>query len=230
MRFLKKLIPLILAVCATLGALTSCDRDYDEQEVLRETEVLIKKSAILEDIIFGKGFDYHVDTTEAYQKANEADVKKYSDALSKYGESFTTFDELVSIIPKVYTQGRTSSIMSGALSGDLNYYTRYYQEKEDIMVLTTYTPQKTDKVDYLFDTLRVSDVVEEKIKLTISAVITRSYKEDGEEKEKTQTVELEVTVIEESEGWRLASPTFAVYNENYQSYKDLENELNNRKS
>ena len=87
-----------------------------------------------------------------------------------------------------------------------------------------------DKVEYLFDTLRVSDVVEKKIELTVSAVITNTYKEDGVEKQREQTVELEVTLIEELEGWRLASPTFAVYNENYQSYKDLENELNNRKS
>ena len=230
MRFLKKLIPLVLAVCAILGALTSCDRDYNEEEVLSAAEDLIKKSQVLEDIIFGKGFDYYIESTEAYQKANEADVKKYSDKLSEYGLSFSTYDELVSIIPKVYDTSRTRAIMTGALSGDLNYYTRYYQEKDYIMVLTTYKPQKTDKVEYLFDTLRVSDVVEEKIELTVSAVITNTYKEDGVEKQREQTVELEVTLIEELEGWRLASPTFAVYNENYQSYKDLENELNNRKS
>lgn len=219
MRLLKKLLSLILVTFAIVTSLASCDRDYDEAEVIAAAEALIRRSDILEDIIFGEGFDYRLEGTSSYQPASEIDVKRYADAL---GESFSTLDELKAVLSKVYTVGYKNDILFGVLSGDINSsLTRYYQDGESIMVLTTYKPQKTDEIEYHYETLRVADVNDQKITVSLDVTVTAA---DG----KSQRITIEVDMLEEADGWKLDTPTYAVYNENYQNYKDLENELNKR--
>jgi acid phosphatase family membrane protein YuiD len=217
-RAIKKLVALLLAAVCALGAFTSCDRDYDEAEVKAAAESLIKKSDILETIIFGKGFDYHIEGSATYKVADKADVKRYAEML---GEDFTTVDGLKAVLSKVYTAGYKSDIISGVLSGDINGYTRYYQDGENIMVYTLFKVRKTDDIKYHYDTIKVEDVDGEKITVSIKITITNS---EGKSQDRT----IEVDLIEEAGGWRLDTPTYSVYSENYQDYKDLENELNRK--
>ena len=226
MRLLKKLLSLILVTSAIVTSLASCDRDYDEAEVIAAAEALIRKSDILEDIIFGVGFDYHLEGTSSYQPASEIDVERYSEAL---GVSVSTVDELKAVLSRIYTAGYRNDILSGVLSGDINSsLTRYYQDGEKIMVLTTYKPQKTDEIEYHYETLRVADVNDQKITVSLDVTVTRTEKTGSETTKKSQRITIEVDMLEEADGWKLDTPTYAVYNENYQNYKDLENELNKR--
>lgn len=219
MRLLKRLIPLILIISTVFTSLVSCgDRDYDEAEVKAAAETLIRKSAILEDILFGEGLDHHIEGTLSYQIVSEDDIKRKSEAM---GESFSTVDELKVILSKVYTVGYKNDLLSGILSGDVNQYTRYYQNGEKMMKLVTYDVKKKDEIEYHYDTLKVKDVEGEKITVSLDITITT---DDG----KSQRITIDVDMIEEPDGWKLDTPTYAVYNENYQNYKDLENELNKR--
>ena len=218
MKAVKRVIALLLAAVTLLTALESCDRDYDEAEVKAAAASLIKKSDILETIIFGKGFDYHLEGIGNYKEVNQSDVKNYADML---GESFTTLDGLKSVLSKVYTAGYKNDIISGVLSGDINGYTRYYQDGEKLMIYTNFKIRKTDEMEYHYDTLKVEDVNGEKITVSIDVTVTNS---EG----KSQKRKIEVDLLEETGGWRLDTPTYAVYSENYQDYKDLENELNRK--
>ena len=221
MKAVKRVIALLLAAVTLLTALASCDRDYDEAEVKAAAASLIKKSDILEDIIFGKGFDKHIDGTSAYQPAVKEDVKRYAEAM---GESFKTVDELKAVLSKVYTVGYKNDILSGVLSGDMNFYTRYYQDGDNIMVYTNFDVKKKDEIEYHYETLKVSDVNDQKITVSIEVTVTRTEGKD----QKSQRKEIFIDMLEEIDGWKLDTPTYAVYNENEQSYKDLENELNKR--
>ena len=69
------------------------------------------------------------------------------------------------------------------------------------------------------------DVNGEKITVSISITIT---KDAGTSSEKTQKKTVEVDLIEDATGWKLDTPTFAVYNEDQDKIKELENELNKR--
>lgn len=220
MRLFKRLIPLILIISTVFTSLISCgDRDYDEAEVKAAAENLIRKSDILEDILFGEGLDHHIiEGTLSYQTVSADDIKRKSEAM---GESFSTVEELKVILSKVYTVGYKNDLLSGILSGDVNKYTRYYQNGEKMMKLVTYDVKKKDEIEYHYDTLNVKDVEGEKITVSLDITITTK---DG----KSQRITIDVDMIEEPDGWKLDTPTYAVYNENYQNYKDLENELNKR--
>jgi hypothetical protein len=64
----------------------------------------------------------------------------------------------------------------------------------------------TDKVEYKYDSVKVKDVEDEYLYLSVMAVITN---EEGKSREE----EIEFTMLEEINGWRLDSFTFAVYEE-----------------
>ena len=218
MKSIRRLLALLLASLTVFLTFTSCDRDYDEAEVRAAAESLIRKSDILEDIIFGKGLDYHLEGIGSYKQVSEKSIKEHSELL---GESFTSLESLKNVLGKVYTAGYRRDIISAALSGDINGYTRYYQDGEKLMIYTDFKVKKTDDIEYHYDTIKVADVDGEKITVSIDITITNS---EG----KTQRRNIEVDLLEEAGGWRLDTPTYAVYSDNYQDYKDLENELNKK--
>lgn len=219
MRALKKILAAALIISCAIASLVSCNRKYDEDEVISAAGELIKKSAVLEDILFGEGFGIDLsDTNIGYKKADAASVKSYSD---KLGISFTDINGLRSVISSVYTAGYANDIFSGVLYGNPNFKTRYYQDGDAIMVDTTYKKLKKDEITYHYETLKVSDVNGEKITVSLDITIKTS---DG----KSQNRNISVDMIEDASGWKIDTPTYAVYNENYDKYKDLENELNKK--
>ncbi len=220
MRALRKIIVIITLFATLVPALFSCDRKYDEAEVISAAETLIKKSALIEDILFGEGFSTDMmDTNIGYKKVEPASIKQYSE---KLGESFSDLAGFRAVISKVYTAGYANDIFSGVLYGTIDSHTRYYQDGDYIMADTTFERRKVDSITYHYSTLKVEDVNGEKITVSIDITITTK---DG----KSQNRNIEVDMLEEASGWKLDTPTFAVYNENYNDYKDLEDELNKKK-
>ena len=237
MRILKKSLVIFVLLSAVFTSFVSCDRDYDENEVVSVAEALIKKSAILEDILFGEGFspDSTDTSSSTFKRADERSIKKYEGLL---GKEIKKLDDLRALIANVYTPGYANDIYSGVLYGSIDSNTRYYEDfvyetdingKEVqtpvIMVDTTYKIRKKDDIQYHYSTLKVVDVNGEKITVAIEVTVTQNK---GASNEKKQNKTIEIDLIEDATGWRLDTPTFAVYNEDADKIKELENELNNR--
>ena len=58
MRSLVKIIAVILIIAALPLSLASCDRRYDEAEVMEAATLLITASAELNEIYYGKGIAF----------------------------------------------------------------------------------------------------------------------------------------------------------------------------
>ncbi len=205
MRALRKIIVMLTLAASLITAFAACDRKYDEKEVIAAAERLIKKSAVIEDVLFGEGFSVDMmDTGVGYKKVEESSIEYYSE---KLGEDFKDLAGFKAVISKVYTAGYAGDIFSGVLYGTVDSNTRYYQDGDYIMADTTYRRRKVDTIEYHYETLTVADVNGEKITVALDITITNK---DG----KSQRKNIEVDLIEEASGWKLDTPTFAVYYEN----------------
>ncbi len=211
---MSKSIALILVICTLLFTfLTSCDRKYDEAEVISEAKVLLEKSNLLNEIYYGRGIEY---------LSGINDNGYYSEASPLYLDraGFKTVDELKRKTEEVFSVRYCLNLYEVAFEGVLDdvgeiiYMSRYYQKYVDdlpalgpecIMVYTRYEPLFTSKVEYDCDTVRVNDVKKETLYLSVMATVTSP---EG----KSQQREIRFTMFEENGGWRLDSSTFANYN------------------
>ena len=220
----KKIILITVAVIVVLGiVLTICltprNRKYDEAEVRAAATALIKASEKLNDIYYGKGL--------RFLEYSENNVSLYCEAdpthLSELG--FSTINELKKMTKEVFSKAHAEEMFSGTFSGSgTSQMSRYYQQNDDnrvdpkplyIMVHKEYDPLMKSEVTYNFDTLNIIGSKLEYVNATIEVTVTL----DG----KTQTQTLNISLIEEEAGWRLASTTFANYNKYQDIYNDLQN-------
>ena len=81
------------------------------------------------------------------------------------------------------------------------------------MVLTNYSYVLKNTIEY-GENITVIGSFGRIVKISVPVKLTR---EDGKVKEKNITVDM----IEEESGWRLASASYAVYNESTDRYEDL---------
>ncbi len=218
MRGRIRIVSLLLLI-TVLFSLTSCekDREYDEGEVLAVAKTLIELSIPLNEIYYGKGLDYNEDDgIGAYKRAT-------SHTLMKYG--IDTIDDLRAKTREVFSDSMSLSLFGMALdpiySGEsIVGYRRYYQEYDEdgnpttIMVRANYEHFASGVIEYR-DGITVKDVEGEIIILSVPVTLTRES--DG----KTRDTEIEVRLIEEADGWRLHSDTFAVYNDSSDRYDEL---------
>lgn len=202
---MKRIVSLILAV-AILLLLVSCggekNRSYDEAEVKAAAEGLILKSAKLNEIFWGEGIPYIEDDNYKngqYYPADFIYLKKMD---------VETVDDIMEMTLEVFTKGYATSIYSSIFSSQVGEsgmvgYTRYYQGTECIMVYTKYKPLLLDSVEYICSGIEVLGSSGEVVTVKIPIKVTR----DGTSQER----EIEVDLIEEEGGWRIDSPTYAVY-------------------
>ena len=218
----KKALLLTIVVIFCVFSCFSCgrDREYNEEEVIIAAEKLIKQSEILNDIYYGKGIDYQKDESTANGAYYQADIL----SLKKFGVQ--TINDIRKMTTECFTESYSNSIMSTMLSSisdesGIQIYSRYYQKynslddtEECIMVYKNANIFLTDKVVYDYSSLRVSGVKREEVFVKINVKVT-----NGENK--TQHKEVEIALLEESNGWRINSPTYARYlDEEY--YNDLQ--------
>ena len=211
---MSKSIAFILIICTLLFTfLTSCDRKYDENEVIGEAKQLLERSIILNEVYYGRGIDYlsGIKTNGFYCEASPY-------YLASAG--FTTVEELKQMTEEAFSVRYCLNLydvyFEGVLDdyGNVIYMARYYQKYEDdlptgkpecIMVYTKHEPIFTSKVEYDYSTVKVTDVKKETLYLTVEATVTSS---DGKSQKRT----IKFTMIEDVKGWRLDSSTFANYN------------------
>lgn len=218
----KKIILIAVSVLVVFGIILAIylaprDRKYDEAEVRAAATALITASEKLNDIYYGEGIRFLESSPNNKSLYCEADP----DHLKYLG--FNTINELKQMTKEVFSAAHAEAMFSGTFSGTGTLQmSRYYQEYDDnianpkplyIMVHREYDELMKGDVIYNFDTLNIIGSKREYVNATIDVTVTL----DG----KTQTQTLNIRLIEEEAGWRLASTTFANYNE----YQDIYNEL-----
>lgn len=216
---MKKVISLILIITLTILtlSLTSCNRKYDENEILTVSEALIKKSEKLNELYFGKGLDYVDDESTAsgsYYRASD-------ESLDYYG--IESIEDLRVLTLSVYTREYAGILFEtrlGNFESDSEIsYTRYYQaygidgEPTYLMVYIYFYRLMRSSIEFKYETLRVVGSKGDTVYVEIEVLVTN---EDGD---KTQTQTLTVPLIEESDGWKLDDCTFV----NYSEYLDNQN-------
>ncbi len=207
----------VLVIISTVFSLASCkgnngifNREYDEGEVSAAAEDLIKKSEILNEIYWGKGIPYVDDpslSNGAYYPADETYLKNIG---------VETIDDLKAKTQNVFSSDMCEwvfeSVLSSVGTGTSVYLSRYVQqyggkdldEPEYILVNKNYRIILTDTVVYDYGSIKVIGSNGNLVTVNIDCTVTNS---DGDSSKTTISVDL----IEESKGWRIATPTYTVY-------------------
>jgi hypothetical protein len=212
----------ILLIAASLLTLPSCKRRYDKEEVLTAAEELLRRGEILNAVYYGKGISH---LTTGYSNGAYYEADPYH--LRTLG--FETIDELKRLTEQTFTVGYSLQIYSTVLSSisdedGLYVMARYYQQNDVlepelpvcIMVYAGYEGIYDGNMTYDYSTLAVDGVKKERVYVTVDAEVR-------DDKGNTQTTTIRVTLIEEDNGWRIDSPTWANYNPDADRYNDLIN-------
>ena len=212
---IKAFLLTIVVILSTIS-IFSCgkkdiDRDYNETEVITSAKDLIKKSALLNEIYYGHGIECDTgDVSNANGYYFPADIL----SLNKFGVQ--TLEDIKKLTRECFTEAQSNFMINTVLSsirdddGEITYFARYYQEYDSlntseekcIMVYSKYEPFLIDTVEYLYDTVKISDVEGEIITVEIDVNVTNSK---GSVQKKT----LKINLLEEKEGFRIDSPTYA---------------------
>jgi hypothetical protein len=218
---MKRIISLVTAIILLFGVLTalnSCDRSYNEEEVKAAALTLIPESLFLNEIYWGKGIPYvSGNSNGAYHEANFL-------ALSEYG--FHTVEELKTLTRKTFSKGYCSYIFSTSFSSimdneEVQFLARYYQKYTDetqtvpecIMVYSQFENLLPDKVEYLYDSLKVTHSEKDVVFVSVKARVERNGNVQYRDKK--------IGLIEEEDGWRIDTTTYLTYNEYKNEYEDL---------
>lgn len=221
MRGATKIISLLLVFILSFS-LTSCekDREYDEGEVIAAAKSLLEKAKPINEIYYGKGLEFDEESGNGIYKI----------ALRESLESFGigSVEELKTRTLEIYSDERAELMFNTVLSsisdeGVIKHYVRYYDYTDEegnffVMVNSTYSYYMTGEIEYL-DGVEVVDVEGEVIVISVPVKLTS-------EAGKVKNTELEIRMIEESDGWRFTTASHAVYNESSDAYEDLLDKIN----
>lgn len=208
---------LTIVVIFSVFSINSCkkerkkDREYNEAQVVAAAIELIKKSEKLNDIYYGYGIECDTgDINNANGYYYPADVL----SLEKFGVVNT--NDIKSLTKECFSISQSEYMINNTFApvrdsgGEIVHFSRYYQEydaldptqEKCIMVYSKYEPLLIDTVEYLYDTVRVCDVDGEIIIVEIEVNVTNK---SGN----VQNKKIKVNLIEEENGFRLDSPTYA---------------------
>ena len=219
---MKKIITLILVFSLVLSlslGLSSCDREYDANEVSTAAKDLIEKSLLLNKIYWGEGIPY--------MQSVSASLYCEADFIALSGLGFYTVDELKKKTEEVFSKAYCEDIFETSFSSikdgeEIQFYARYYQKYEDefqtipicIMVYSRFENLLPDKVEYLYDTLTVTHSEGDVVYVKVDAKVTK-------DEEHEQIKEMTIGLIEEENGWRIDTSTYLKYNDRQEEYEDL---------
>ncbi len=221
MRGIVKVISLVLIIASVMScSLISCDRSYDEAEVLASAKELLSRAELLNEVYYGGGINY---ITTGYIDGNYYEA----DPLHLAVLGFTTVEELRIMTENTFTLGYSEEIFGTKLSmiedeTGIQEMTRYFQKYDGkdfldpvcIMVYSRAKRQLTGDIEYDYSTLRVTGVKGQTVYVTVTAAVTNA---EG----KTMDVDIEINLIEEDNGWRIDNPCYANYSELGDKYGEL---------
>lgn len=192
------------------------DREYDAAEVEAAARVLLEESKLLNYIYWGKGIPYVSDeslSSGSYYAADETylaeiGISTIQDLRDKTSKVFS--DEMCewiysTVLSSVYGDASVAGLSRyeqvwGGKNNDEPEYIRVYSEADYWLV---------DEVEYhpSVEALRSKG---EKVYVNVLVTVTSP---EG----KVMNQNLEIALVEEDDGWRLDSPTYARYYEDYTS-------------
>ena len=207
------IITLILIFSLLCGTFTSCKEkqiEYDEAEVLKEAQRLLKSAEIVNSIFYGEGIHY-------VYGLNQNGVYCEADYNHLYSFGLRSLTDMKKLCVDTYSVGISAMIFAATTDvssyGSGNYLiARYYaptDEPERLMVNSSYKQIFDDKITYDYSTLKIVGAEGMKIKLTIMA----SVRSTDVSKDDAQSVEINVFLVEEENGYRIDNFVFANYND-----------------
>ncbi len=217
----KKMTALFLIIILCFS-LFSCkeeikNRDYDKAEVEAAARVLIEKSLILNEILYGKGIGYiEDDSALIYKEADKESLKSFG--VSSIAE---IRDEISQVFSSKYIENiEKSDIFKPLVEDNVTISTtRYFEDGEGeekvFYVNSAYEYVLKNSYEYLSD---ITAVRSEGEYVIIKARVKATRSDDG----RIKTFDNEIKLIEESAGWRLASTTFVVYNKSTDIYNGID--------
>ena len=226
-RILKCIVLFTLILSTLVGVLSfsSCNRSYDEVDVLTNAKKLLQRAEVLNQVYYGKGIEYN--------RVSGLQNGAYYDAdpthLSKLG--FSTVEELKELTEKTFTVEYSIQLYSTILSpltvdGVTVALARYYQKYEGdnvfgepicIMVYSEFDILFRDTVTYDYSTLRIKGVKGEVVTVSVDATVQNS-------KGESQDIVIDIQLLEENDGWRIDNHTWANYNSFADRLEELEKE------
>ena len=218
-------IVVIALIIVTLVILAVCliprDRRYDEAEVKEAATSLMQAAAKLNEIYYGEGILYLESSQHNVSIYKEADP----DSLNGYG--IKTISELKQKTLEVFSEEHAEGMFKSAFSGSFSTQngtsnlSRYYQKYDDkglnaicIMVNSSYEPIMNGINVYDLDSIKVIGSKGEYVYFTMDVKVISGNN--------TQVHNIRVRLIEEDDGWRIASTAFANYNELQDIYNELQ--------
>lgn len=220
---IKAVLLTIVIIILSFGSVScSNDRDYDEAEVISAAKELIKKAETVNEIYYGYGIRYDEFGMMGDNVYVEADLS----SVNSFG--IDTVSDIKALARECFTTDLSDIMISTVVSsvndpdGNITSYARYIPKIDSsndreigILVNRNFKVLLTDKIEYDYDSVRVSGVDGETIFVKINLTVSTP---EG----KSQTKDIEIALLEQSDGFKLDSPTYARYvDENY--YNDLQN-------
>ena len=187
------------------------NREYDEAEVISAAKELIGDTLVLNEIFWGKGIPYTED-------ANLAEGN-YFPASEVYLASIgvTTVEDIKNLARAVYSDNICDWVFETVFSsvtdtGNTPMLARYVQKMggdnldvpEYILVYRDAEYWLTDTVEYNLENIEVIGSEGERVKIKTLVTVTNP---DG----KVMNINKELALVEEADGWRLDTPTYARY-------------------
>ena len=206
--FIKRILSITVILALLLTSLASCNRAFDEEEVISAAKELLKSAEKLNYIYYGDGIKYFDESEAAISIYREAQ-KSHLDELG-----FHTVEELKAMTEETFTAGYSQIMYSSVLDtlrvdDTIVGYKRYYdQENEDgtitLMVNMQYESLLKSTIVYDYDSITVKKSVKEKVYLSVNAVVINT---EGD----SRSVEITINLVEEEDGWRIDNPVWANY-------------------
>lgn len=197
---------IVLTVISVLS-FSSCDREYDEQAVLTETERLLKQAEVLNEVYWGGGIDYMSGgfSDGIYKQASDTHLRALG---------FSTVAELRALTESTYSASYVNTIYTTKLDDAPVGFVLYIQKWEDeinkkdpvCIMVNSQMVRQSDTVEYDYSSLKVNGADGDIVNVSVEATVTNS---DGN----SQRVTLNIQLIEELGGWRINNPTHAMYYE-----------------
>ena len=206
-QLIKSIFSITVILVLLFTSLTSCNRSFNEEEVISAAKELLQSAEKLNYIYYGEGIKFY-DSEEAVSIYKEAQ-KSHLDELG-----FHTVEELKAMTEATFSDNY-SKIMYSSILDTLRVdetivgYKRYYDYTNDdgksmIMVNTVYEPLFKSTIVYNYDSIKVLGSKKEKVNLTVNATVTNT---EG----KSRSVEIAINLVEEEDGWKIDNPVWSNY-------------------
>lgn len=209
---MKKLLCLLLALVLAFGALTSCkyEPSAEEKEMLTETfKGLLEQSKEINDLLFGEGILPKENGIKlgAYTEADPASLDFFG--VSDIASVKVRAREVYSLPIASWIESTLLSSSKDAETGTVLTYARYYTgrtdpaNKEEKELFFVYTDYKATVGKVSYSDVSLIECTKTGAKFSLTVTVTH----EGEQRCFSDTL----TMVKESDGWRLDAPSYATY-------------------